>query len=73
MGYAVVRLDTGPKQPDAQRMYERAGYVAVPDYNGNPYASFWGEKALGRAAGTDPPAVRGAGAGADASAGDGRP
>jgi GNAT superfamily N-acetyltransferase len=46
MGYAVVRLDTGPKQPAAQGMYERAGYMAVPDYNGNPYASFWGEKAL---------------------------
>jgi GNAT superfamily N-acetyltransferase len=46
LGYAVVRLDTGAKQPQAQRMYERAGYVAVPDYNGNPYASFWGEKRL---------------------------
>jgi GNAT superfamily N-acetyltransferase len=47
LGYAVARLDTGPKQPGAQRMYERAGYVAVADYNANPYASFWGEKALG--------------------------
>ena len=47
LGYAVARLDTGAEQPRAQRMYERAGYVAVPDYNGNPYASFWGEKALG--------------------------
>jgi GNAT superfamily N-acetyltransferase len=48
IGYAVVRLDTGAKQPRAQRMYERAGYVPVPDYNGNPYASFWGEKPLRR-------------------------
>jgi GNAT superfamily N-acetyltransferase len=47
LGYAVARLDTGPRQPNAQRMYERAGYVAIADYNGNPYASFWGEKALG--------------------------
>jgi GNAT superfamily N-acetyltransferase len=47
LGYSVARLDTGAKQPEAQRMYERAGYAAVPDYNGNPYASFWGEKALG--------------------------
>ncbi len=47
LGYAVARLDTGAKQPRAQRMYERAGYAPVPDYNGNPYASFWGEKALG--------------------------
>jgi len=46
LGYAVARLDTGPKQPRAQRMYERAGYVPVPDYNANPYASFWGEKTL---------------------------
>jgi len=46
LGYAVARLDTGAKQPEAQAMYERAGYAPVPDYNGNPYASFWGEKAL---------------------------
>jgi GNAT superfamily N-acetyltransferase len=46
LGYAVARLDTGAKQPRAQRLYERAGYVAVPDYNGNPYAAFWGEKRL---------------------------
>jgi GNAT superfamily N-acetyltransferase len=46
LGYAVARLDTGARQPGAQRMYERAGYASVPDYNGNPYAAFWGEKAL---------------------------
>jgi GNAT superfamily N-acetyltransferase len=46
MGYAVARLDTGAKQPGAQRMYERAGYEPVADYNGNPYASYWGEKRL---------------------------
>jgi GNAT superfamily N-acetyltransferase len=46
LGYAVARLDTGAKQPGARRMYERAGYVAVPDYNGNPYAAYWGEKGL---------------------------
>jgi GNAT superfamily N-acetyltransferase len=46
LGYALVRLDTGPKQPGAQRLYERSGYVSVPDYNGNPYAAFWGEKPL---------------------------
>ena len=45
-GYAIARLDTGARQPGAQRMYERAGYVAVPDYNGNPWAAFWGEKPL---------------------------
>ena len=47
LGYAVARLDTGARQPGAQRLYERAGYVAVPDYNGNPGAAWWGEKAPG--------------------------
>lgn len=46
LGYAVVRLDTGAKHARARRMYLRAGYVPVPDYNGNPYAAFWGEKRL---------------------------
>ena len=46
LGYAVARLDTGAEQPRAQRMFERAGYAPVPDYNGNPYAAFWGEKRL---------------------------
>jgi GNAT superfamily N-acetyltransferase len=46
LGYAVARLDTGPHQPHAQRMYERAGYRPVPNFNANPFASFWGEKAL---------------------------
>jgi GNAT superfamily N-acetyltransferase len=45
-GYAVVRLDTGPKQASARQLYERAGYASVQDYNGNPYAAFWGEKRL---------------------------
>ncbi len=48
LGYAVARLDTGAKQPGARRMYERAGFVPVPDYNDNPYAAFWGEKRLAR-------------------------
>lgn len=47
LGYAVAQLDTGPKQPHAWRMYERAGYEAVPPYNRNSSAAFWGEKALG--------------------------
>jgi GNAT superfamily N-acetyltransferase len=46
LGYGVVRLDTGPKQASARQLYERAGYASVPDYNGNPYAAFWGEKRL---------------------------
>lgn len=46
LGYGSVRLDTGPKQVHAQRLYRRAGYVEVPAYNDNPFACFWGEKAL---------------------------
>ena len=45
LGYAVARLDTGAKQPGAQRMYERAGYAAVPDYNGNPVRRVLGGEA----------------------------
>ena len=46
LGYELARLDTGPRQPRAQQMYERAGYVAVENFNGNPVASFFGEKRL---------------------------
>ena len=46
LGYAVVRLDTGPRQPRAQQMYERAGYVAIENFNANPVATFFGEKRL---------------------------
>ena len=46
LGYTSVRLDTGPKQVHAQRLYRGAGYVEVPAYNDNPFACFWGEKAL---------------------------
>jgi GNAT superfamily N-acetyltransferase len=46
LGYRVVRLDTGRFQASALRMYQEAGYRPIADYNGNPYASFWGEKAL---------------------------
>ncbi len=46
LGYATVRLDTGPKQVHAQRLYRAAGYVDVAPYNDNPFACFWGEKPL---------------------------
>jgi GNAT superfamily N-acetyltransferase len=46
LGYGVARLDTGPRQTRAQRMYERAGYTAIENFNGNPVASFFGEKRL---------------------------
>jgi GNAT superfamily N-acetyltransferase len=46
LGYLIARLDTGPHQPHAQRLYERAGYRPIPNFNANPFASFWGEKSL---------------------------
>ena len=46
LGYGVVRLDTGPKQVHALELYRSVGYVEVPPYNENPFACFWGEKAL---------------------------
>jgi GNAT superfamily N-acetyltransferase len=47
LGYAAVRLDTGPKQVHAQRLYRKSGYVEVPAYNDNPFACYWAEKRLG--------------------------
>jgi GNAT superfamily N-acetyltransferase len=45
-GYGVVRLDTGNQQPEALALFRAAGYREIGDYNANPYASFWFEKAL---------------------------
>jgi GNAT superfamily N-acetyltransferase len=45
MGYTVARLDTGPKQV-ARGLFESEGYREIPDFNGNPVASYWGEKPL---------------------------
>ena len=46
MGYEIARLDTGPKQISAHGLFASEGYGAVEDFNGNPIASFWGEKPL---------------------------
>jgi GNAT superfamily N-acetyltransferase len=46
LGYRRARLDTGPRQPHAERFYRSAGYREIHDYNDNPHASFWGEKEL---------------------------
>jgi GNAT superfamily N-acetyltransferase len=46
LGYARTRLDTGPKQVTAQRLYRAAGYAEIAPYNDNPFACFWGEKRL---------------------------
>jgi GNAT superfamily N-acetyltransferase len=45
-GYAVVRLDTGPRQPHAMALYRSAGYVDIGNFNANPLAAYWGEKRL---------------------------
>jgi GNAT superfamily N-acetyltransferase len=46
LGYRVARLDTGPRQASARRLYESAGYAEIGNFNANPIASFWGEKRL---------------------------
>jgi GNAT superfamily N-acetyltransferase len=47
LGYTAARLDTGARQPGARRLYERSGYAAIPDFNGDTHAAWWGEKRLG--------------------------
>jgi GNAT superfamily N-acetyltransferase len=46
LGYTVVRVVTGPRQPAAQHLYESEGYVAIGNFNDDPAASFFGEKRL---------------------------
>ena len=45
-GYRVLRLDTGANQPAALELFRSVGYREIDDYNANPYASYWFEKAL---------------------------
>jgi GNAT superfamily N-acetyltransferase len=45
-GYERVRLDTGDLQPEALGLFRSAGYVEIPDYNGNTWATYWMEKEL---------------------------
>jgi GNAT superfamily N-acetyltransferase len=45
-GYALVRLDTGPRQPHAMKLYRAAGYADIGNFNANPLAAYWGEKRL---------------------------
>jgi GNAT superfamily N-acetyltransferase len=44
--YEIARLDTGPRQQGARGLYESAGYTEIQNFNANPVASFWGERAL---------------------------
>ncbi len=46
LGYTTARLDTGPSQPHARALYDSEGYVEIGNFNGNPVATFFGEKPL---------------------------
>lgn len=46
LGYRIVRLDTGARQPHAIALYEASGYRRVDNFNNNPAAAFHGEKRL---------------------------
>lgn len=46
LGYGVARMDTGARQAHAARFFEAEGYVPTGNFNGNPMASWWGEKQL---------------------------
>jgi GNAT superfamily N-acetyltransferase len=43
LGMDRLRLDTSGWMP---AFYASAGYTPIPDYNGNGYATFWGEKPI---------------------------
>jgi GNAT superfamily N-acetyltransferase len=46
LGYTVARLDTGPRQAGSEHLYRSAGYAPIGNFNSNPVATFFGEKAL---------------------------
>jgi GNAT superfamily N-acetyltransferase len=46
LGYDEVRLDTTGREPRALSLFQRSGYVEIPDYNGNPHARHWFAKRL---------------------------
>jgi putative acetyltransferase len=35
LGYTTIKLQTGPKQPEAAALYERVGYYPIPRFSGN--------------------------------------
>ena len=35
LGYTTIKLQTGPKQPEAAALYERVGYYPIPRFSGS--------------------------------------
>lgn len=46
LGLEELRLDTDGGEPAALALFRSAGYEAIADYNGNPYARYWFAKRL---------------------------
>jgi GNAT superfamily N-acetyltransferase len=46
LGYTRVRLTTGDRQPEALRMFQRAGYEEIPPFTDGVFTRHWMEKAL---------------------------
>ena len=46
LGCRTVRLDTMAVMAEAGALYHSAGYEPIADYNGNPLAAVWMERAL---------------------------
>jgi GNAT superfamily N-acetyltransferase len=47
LGGRVLRLDSEARLEAAVRLYHRYGFQEIADYNGNPRADVWMERALG--------------------------
>jgi putative acetyltransferase len=47
LGGRVLRLDSEARLEAAVRLYRRYGFQEIADYNGNPRADVWMERALG--------------------------
>ena len=46
LGYERLRLTTGDRQPEALGLFQAAGYLDIPAFNGNHFTRHWMEKTL---------------------------
>ena len=46
LGYERVRLTTGDRQAEALGLFQSAGYLEIPAFNGNVFTRHWMEKIL---------------------------